>query len=580
MADGKKSEVLVLPATLVALVALSIFVALSFRNTVSALAAERRQEAEATALALAGELAGGTLPGDHELARRRGDARAVALLDVEGVPLATSGDYLGPPATPAAELSWWRAATTPARRTISAIAPVAAGERELTLQVDLPAPTLAAAERAVRVLTPVVLVVDSALLLLAGLYLRHVLAPFDRLLRRARASGRVPAASDDLSFLLATFEAAVEALATPPEDDLEALERTLARGVESGLLLLDAGGGVLTLNDAGAALLEVAPPAPGTALEALLAPHPAVSAALSAAIREGRGLERQELSLGTTGERTLGLTLHPLRRDDGAVRGYLAFFVDLTAARRQAAERQLAESLRQLGELSAGMAHEMRNSLATLRGYLTLIERGGEGDEVSEYVAEIRHETDHVKRVLDDFLAFARPESARLEKLDLERLVHRAAADPALGGMAVRVSGEGWPLLVDGDAQLLERAFRNLLHNAAEAERGAGREGPLEVAVHAAAGGVEVAVRDRGGGLPDEMRDRLFQPFASHRPGGVGLGLALAQRIVQLHGGGVTLEVREGGGVEARVRLPLGAVVTDRNDSASPDPVEDLDGKS
>jgi len=579
VADGKKSEVLVLPATLVVLVALSVFVAFSFRNTVTTLAAERRQEAESMALALASELAGGTLPGDHELARRRGDARAVALLDVEGVPLATSGDYLGPPATPAAELSWWRAATTPARRTISAIAPVAAGERELTLQVDLPAPTLAAAERAVRVLTPVVLVVDSALLLLAGLYLRHVLAPFDRLLRRARASGRVPAASDDLSFLLATFEAAVEALATPPEDDLEALERTLARGVESGLLLLDAGGGVLTLNDAGAALLEVAPPAPGTALEALLAPHPAVSAALAAAIREGRGLERQELALGT-GERTLGLTLHPLRRDDGAVRGYLAFFVDLTAARRQAAERQLAESLRQLGELSAGMAHEMRNSLATLRGYLTLIERGGEGDEVSEYVAEIRHETDHVKRVLDDFLAFARPESARLEKLDLERLVHRAAADPALGGMAVRVSGEGWPLLVDGDAQLLERAFRNLLHNAAEAERGAGREGPLEVAVHAAAGGVEVAVGDRGGGLPDEMRDRLFQPFASHRPGGVGLGLALAQRIVQLHGGGVTLEVREGGGVEARVRLPLGAVVTDRNDSASPDPVEDLDGKS
>ena len=82
---------------------------------------------------------------------------------------------------------------------------------------------------------------------------------------------------------------------------------------------------------------------------------------------------------------------------------------------------------------------------------------------------------------------------------------------------------------------------------------------------------VEVAVRDRGHGLPEEVRERLFQPFSSHRPGGVGLGLALTHRILELHHGSIRLIDREGGGVEARVSLPVsadGASVTDRNETA------------
>jgi signal transduction histidine kinase len=108
---------------------------------------------------------------------------------------------------------------------------------------------------------------------------------------------------------------------------------------------------------------------------------------------------------------------------------------------------------------------------------------------------------------------------------------------------------------------------RNLLHNAAQAEREAGGRGPVEVSVTHGGDGVEVAIEDRGPGLPDEIRARLFHPFATGRRGGVGLGLALAHRIVVLHGGRIRLEDRPGGGTRAVLTFPRDTFVTNGNET-------------
>ncbi|MFY9823841.1 MAG: ATP-binding protein, partial [Thermoanaerobaculia bacterium] len=266
---------------------------------------------------------------------------------------------------------------------------------------------------------------------------------------------------------------------------------------------------------------------------------------------------RQECAI-RAGEATriLGLTLHPLRRDDGEPRGYLALFADLTEARRHAEENRLSESLAWLGELAGGVAHELRNSLATLRGYLTLIDRRPADGSIADYLGEIRSEADHLQRVLEDFLSFARPGSARIQEISLLPLLQRAAADPALDGYAVQVEGAEPGLRMRGDAQLLERAIRNLLHNAVQAEREAGRSGPVEVRVQQGADSLEIAVEDRGHGVNPEIRERLFHPFVTGRAGGVGLGLALARRIVVLHRGRIRLEERPGGGTRAVILFP------------------------
>jgi signal transduction histidine kinase len=387
-------------------------------------------------------------------------------------------------------------------------------------------------------------------------------------------SGGGPEEGGEVEFLLGTFEQALAALAgrdaRSAEDDIAALERTLAPSLQSGLLLLDREGAVLALNTVGAELLGTAPPAPGTLLTEALAGQPDLRDLLAGAVASGSAPSRAECDVRSGGGEalTVGLTVHPLRRDDGGTRGYLILFADLTEVRQRAEESRLAESLARLGEMAGGIAHELRNSLATLSGYLTLIERRPDEESIADYLSEIRHEANHLERVLDDFLSFARPGSVRMGELSLDRLLRRAAADPSLAGVEVRVEGDpAGEVSLRGDPQLLERVVRNLLHNAAQAEREAGRSGPVHASVALRDDGIVLAIEDRGPGLPPEVRERLFHPFATGRRGGVGLGLALAHRIVVLHGGRIRLDDRPGGGTRAELFFPRDTIVTIGNET-------------
>lgn len=574
---GLRREVLILlPVALLLLVVLSTFTLFSYRNAIALLAAERQQEAARVARAVADRLAAspeGALPGTRDLREPAPSARGVALVDARGEAMAEIGEL---PAGGLLEPAGGRPVRQPlgvgpddaSPDAVVGFAPLARGR---FVRVDLPAGALARQRRSLAVLTVAVLSINAGLAVLLLFFLRHLLAPWEMLLARARqVEGAAASGEDEIELLLGTFDRALATLTgrqgRSPEDDIAALERTLSASLQSGLLLLDREGRVLALNAVGAALLGAALPEPGAPLDQVLAGQPELREILAAAVAEGTAPQRQECAV-QAGEETLtvGLTVHPLRRDDGEVRGLLVLFADLTAARRRAEESRLAESLAQLGEMAGGVAHELRNGLATLRGYLTLIERRPDEGSIADFLSEIRGEADHLERVLQDFLSFARPGTARLRDLELLPLLQRAAADPALAGVEVSVRGEDAALR--GDPELLERAVRNLLHNAAQAEREAGRRGPVEVSLTHGGDGVEVAIEDRGPGLPDEIRARLFHPFATGRRGGVGLGLALAHRIVVLHGGRIRLEDRPGGGTRAVLTFPRDTIVTNGNEA-------------
>lgn len=582
---GLRREVQILmPVAFLLVAVLLTFTLVSYRGSLQLQTEQRQQQVARQARAIAERLgAPDALPSDQDLRRLAPEAAGVALLEADGTALATQGDL------PAGNLLVPLAGSAPDQPVaigpsrvlpdrIAAFVPLGRVGARRYLRLDVAAPSIAGQRRSLEVLTGVVVVVTGALTLLVLLFLRHLLAPYETLLERARQIGDSGAESDDeIAFLVATFERAVVALARPPrgaEEDIAALERTLASSLESGVLLLDRAGGVLALNPVASSLLDLPTPLPGTPLGEALAPHSDLVSLLSRAVATGHGVKRHECSVAAGGrELTLGLTVHPLRRDSGEAGGYLVLFADLTEVRREAEESRLAESLSQLGELAAGVAHELRNSLATLRGYLTLIERRPEEDSIVDYLGEIRREADHLQRVLEDFLAFARPGTARLEEVDLATLVRRAAADPALAGANVEIADPAAPgAWMRGDAQLLERALRNLLHNAVEAQRASGGEPlPVEVRLHRAAEGLEVEIADRGPGLPEEVRARLFHPFSSGRPGGVGLGLALAHRIIVLHGGRIRLEDRQGGGTCAILLFPTDTTATERNSATSPE---------
>lgn len=576
---GLRREVLILlPVSVLLLIGLSTFTLFAYRSAVELLTEERRGEAADLARELAERVAQGAAVDPETLDRWAPGAQAVVLAASDGTVRAASGvrstsDPLRPLEGRRPERAWATGPGELAPVSVVGFAPLLLEGQRHYLRVDLPAQVLAGQRRGLSVLTVVVLGLDIALAALVLLFLRHLLSPYEALLARARQVGGEGGAdveqTDETAFLVSTFERAVEALAEhrqAPDDDIAALQRILAQSLESGLLLLGREGDVLGINPLGEGLLGLAAPEPGTPLEEALGERPRLLEVVADAVARRRGLRRAEVPAQVGGrEVTLGLSVHPLRRDDGELRGFLVLFADLTEIQRQEEESRLAESLARLGELAAGVAHELRNSLATLSGYLALIERHPE-DSVADYLEEIRRETSHLERVVTDFLAFARPETARIEEVDVVALLERAAADPVLGGERIEVHGGAGGATVAADPDLLERALRNLLHNAVEATADAeGAHRLVEVTVRSAREGLEILVEDRGPGLPEPVRERLFQPFVSGRSGGVGLGLALTHRIVTLHGGRVRIEDREGGGTRVVLELPAGRCVTNGN---------------
>jgi signal transduction histidine kinase len=230
------------------------------------------------------------------------------------------------------------------------------------------------------------------------------------------------------------------------------------------------------------------------------------------------------------------------------------------AAERQRMEEAIREkeALARAGELTAGIAHEVRNGLGTIVGYARMLERLSLPEDAATAARSIREECETLETVVRRFTDFVRLERLRLGEADLARLLARVVAREARAREEVRTRlvGLDAPILVRADEELLERAFENVVRNAVEAAAAGGRH--VEVLAREGDDGcVEVRVEDDGPGLaPDNPGE--IRPFYSTRPGGLGLGLPLARKIVLLHGGTIRLEKRLPAGAQVEVRLPMG----------------------
>ena len=545
---GEASALLVL--SLLLLVFVSAYTLLAYRSTLLQLVEARQREAEELALLIADELRTAAAPKPSDLRRWAPQAQAVTLFEESGrVVVSGRLDREG--------------AVAPGRPFSAGSLPGTARfvkqDRSYVVQVDLDAPILRARSRTMRFMVPWGLAVDVVVVVLVLVYARRWLRPWEEIMDRASRLRPEGVGGDEIEILLDAFEKALQSLSQPQERerDLEALQEVLGRSLESGVLVCDAEGLVVALNQVGAAILGMEGEPAGRTAGDVLASFPELVARIEPALHGGEPVQRAECRVDTPqGEKALGVTAHPLRRDDGGVRGYLILFADLTEIKRQLAAERLSDSLRQLGELTAGVAHEMRNGLATLKGYLALIADAEAGESVDDYVEELRRETDSLHRILEDFLTFARPGGRRSEQVDLEAILHRAASDPSLQG-AVKVEVEASEdRLVNGDRQLLVKALLNLLLNAEQAQAELGAEEPVLLRLLKDADGYSIEVLDRGPGPPPDLAERVFEPFVTGRTEGVGLGLALARRITLLHGGDLTLETRSGGGARAVLWVP------------------------
>jgi signal transduction histidine kinase len=448
----------------------------------------------------------------------------------------------------------------------------ATGRRYYAIAVD-PGAGAALTEYA-RKLSVFVPVAAGVLVVLAGFYLRSLLKPYERLLE---AAGGAPATGaeqgDERHFVITRFESTIEALHEKERelerlarrekeraDDLETAARTLSRNLPTGLLSVDPGGSVVEINEAGREILKVSRESRGEPYERVLAETPEFRA-LVAGVLENRAVAgRREARWRREGEeeRILGVTATPAEGGDGRFLGAVALFTDLTEIRRLEGRVALVRHLADLGQVSAGAAHEFRNAAAAIDGYADLALRASEPERSSEYVRAIRREAQEMSRVTSDFLLFAKPEGFSPEPVDLEAVAEGACGETERAHPGLVVGRDGEFPSVGGSTVLLRRALANLVRNAAEATPEARWREPDAVVLAGARGEKEVAlsVWDRGPGVDAAAREKIFLPFYSSKPGGSGFGLAIVARIAELHGGTVEVSARPGGGAVFTLRLP------------------------
>ena len=335
----------------------------------------------------------------------------------------------------------------------------------------------------------------------------------------------------------------------------ERLADQIVEGLTSGLVVVDRTGTVQAINPAAQRILEIDAKVTGQSFRDALKPATALTDLIAEALEVGSPIVRRTITLAGIKARYFGVTVSPIASTDGTLQAAVCLFTDLTAVVELEEQLRLKEALARLGELTAGLAHEFRNGLATIHGYGRLLDPATLPDQARTCVEGIRAETTALGEVVTNFLRFARPEQMTMAPVDLKAVIQRAIEDVPGATAAVRLEGNF--ATIDGDDVLLRRAFSNLVRNSLEACADAGMPARVYVRSDITPQGVQLVFEDNGPGFSPEYLAKAFQPFATTKANGTGLGLAIVQKVIVSHNGHITAGNRPEGGAQFRVRFPI-----------------------
>ncbi|MBD0369628.1 MAG: PAS domain S-box protein [Pyrinomonadaceae bacterium] len=256
----------------------------------------------------------------------------------------------------------------------------------------------------------------------------------------------------------------------------------------------------------------------------------------------------------------LGYSIFPLFSEKGENTGLVITFQDLTEVRalEEAARRQ--DRLAAVGRVAAGIAHEIRNPLASMRGSIQVLRSDLDADSSQAQLMEIiLRESDRLNQIIADFLTYARPRNTQLALIDLRQPLQETFTllrhSPEIrDGHILEEDLPGEAVMVSADASQLKQVFWNLSRNALQAMPEGGK---LRAELgRTTTGRLRITFKDTGAGMTPEQVEHLFEPFSSSTTGGTGLGLSIVYQIVRDHGGTINVRSREGQGTTITVELP------------------------
>jgi signal transduction histidine kinase len=371
--------------------------------------------------------------------------------------------------------------------------------------------------------------------------------------------------------------ARLHVLAQERAQDSERMTEEVTRNMPTGLLLVSATGAISSTNPAAEEALGLRPMRYRSYKE-VLGEDSGLAQMLTACLRDGKTFQRGEVEHLTSDRevRRLGVTISPIyhrarmtvrrnvsdppRKPEKKVSGALCLMSDLTELTALQKQIRWKENLAALGEMSAGIAHEFKNSLATISGYAQMIRSESNPGETRDSAEKILDQIRALTHVVTEFLKFAKPLEICYETVSMGALVERLVVELQESMPQCAFGSEGAFLELPGDEALLRQALLNLSRNGAESAATGALPRVSISGTQEELGGRKwqrICVADNGPGIPEHDLQKIFLPFYTTKSEGTGLGLAVVQKVALQHGGSIEARNRAGGGAEFLLWLPL-----------------------
>jgi PAS domain S-box-containing protein len=390
-------------------------------------------------------------------------------------------------------------------------------------------------------------------------------------------SPKSPRPQDDSTFAMATMQGVITRMKEQEKELMELrqaaekrarataqISENVIREMPSGLMVFDRDGFISAANPAVRALLGVDTWSRRRYPE-ILGRDSKLASHLRDCLEEGRTLAQVTVEYSTSSgvTRVLGVSLSPFHSPAGEVQGAICLVTDLTEVQELQKQVRLKEHLAALGSMSAGIAHELKNSLATISGYAQLLRDAGLTAEYRSFAEKIVSETRALTQVVTDFLDISKPLVLSPGPVNIREIIDEVIEDlkriDNFSNLPLLVEGKF--TLVQGDIVLLRQALSNLLRNSCEAMAGAAPRGDIKVqgepALQSSGEFLRLVVSDHGRGILESDREKVFLPFFTTKPQGNGLGLALVQKIIVSHNGSISLESSSEEGTSFSILLPV-----------------------
>ena len=421
--------------------------------------------------------------------------------------------------------------------------------------------------------------------LITALLVKSLLRPYRLMVKKAAKEKIIPSfeegkADGELNIAVGIFEQVIRELKQKEKalrelyqktdrkaKNLESYNEYILKSMINGMIICDEHGKITRINHPAEIILDKSESSVlGKHYKGVFGETSSLCSVIQTAFTEQRPHSIPETSLNRASGESISLNLSSsvVKDDRGNMLGVVVFLTDLTELKKLEQEVAFKDKMATLGEMSSGLAHELRNSMGAILGFGKLIrKRKDDGLAQSQAINGLVNEAMSMESMLQRFLAFAKPFQLKIEETDLKELVedcHNSLKE-ALREKHIVFEFDCQPnlSLIQGDRLLLKQCFQNLIQNSIQAMPNGGklciqlREEKLPSRQRS----VLVEVSDSGCGIAKQDQEKVFNPFFSSREKGTGLGLSLVKKIVSLHNGRIRLQSEPGKGTTFTIRLPL-----------------------